>query len=208
MTREERKFQKTANEYAHRVLESIMGNLAAIEHARECNGTKDNGKPCNRGKEVRTYRKKFDAHVPSNPDVMQTVCSNCSAELVHDPATSTWQGPDKCVKVFKQHVHENPETWHDEDAARRVIEETPLSIEVRSDWHTPGEPGESAEYNILLGTGGPACRIIGSLNGHSEPEDARFEYQDWFKPWTTANNLSREEEDALLEFARSFYFGQ
>ena len=202
----EKPFQKVANEYAHRVIASIIDDLAAYEHSKECDGTKDNGKPCKRGSETRTYRQKFDAHVPSNGEVYHTPgiekpCANCGAELAHDP-------PEKCVKVTRQMKHNNSEAWHDQEAAQRTIDETPLSLEVRSDWHSVGESGEPSEYCILLSTGGPAARIVGALNGHCEPTDARFEYQDWFKPWTAANDLSREEEDALLQFAGNFYFGQ
>lgn len=100
----------------------------------------------------------------------------------------------------------------DDDAVRedaeRTIHEGPLSVEVRSDWHIPGaEDSRAGEYNILLGTGGPASRIIGTLSEYGEPESAHFEYQDWFKPWTRAR-LSGEEEDVLLKYAQCFYFGE
>ena len=106
----------------------------------------------------------------------------------------------------KQQRHEEPEAWHDEDAARRHIEEAPLSIEVRSGWHTPNDQAEATEYNILLGTGGPASRIIGDLE-NGQPTSARFEYQDWFKPWTEAQTTS-EENSTMLEWAQIFYFGE
>jgi hypothetical protein len=109
--------------------------------------------------------------------------------------------------------------YHDADAAREAIEESPLSIEVRSDWHTLHESfnGEPSEYRILLTTGGPACRIIGELDQYGEPETARLEYQDWGTPWTqfslfsvihndTLNELKRLES-ALLTYARQFYYG-
>ena len=46
--------------------------------------------------------------------------------------------------------------YHDSEEARQAIQEDPLSVEVRSGWHAPGENSEPDEYNILLGTGGPA----------------------------------------------------
>lgn len=102
---------------------------------------------------------------------------------------------------------EDPEAWHDEERARRWIEESPLSVEVRSGWYSPGgEPGEPEEYAILLGTGGPAARIRGELDSSGYPETAVFEYQDWFKPWTPAR-LDADEESTLLQWARTFYFG-
>src|SRR3989304_3914771 len=67
--------------------------------------------------------------------------------------------------------------------AREAIEEDPLSVEVRSDWHEPGGDSDPGEYCILLCTGGPAVRIIGRLDTHSEPPSARLQYQDWGTPW-------------------------
>ena len=80
-------------------------------------------------------------------------------------------------------------------------------MEVRGDWHTPGseDGSEATEYCILLGTGGPAARIVGDLN-QGQPDSAHFDYQDWFKPWTRAR-LSGEEENVLLKYAQNFYFG-
>lgn len=95
----------------------------------------------------------------------------------------------------------------DEDDAQRAIDEYPLSVLTRSGWRNPGTTNEpDAEFEILLGTGGPASRIIGKLNEYAEPDSAYFEYQDWFQPWTQAR-LSGEQTDTLLEFARQFYFG-
>jgi hypothetical protein len=94
----------------------------------------------------------------------------------------------------------------DEDDARQRIEEDALSVEVRSDWHTPGGDADAAEYQILLCTGGPACRIIGELDGYGQPNTARIEHQDWFKPWTNYP-LTAEEQETVLEYARCFYFG-
>lgn len=88
------------------------------------------------------------------------------------------------------------------------IQEDPLSIEVRSDWHSIGDSdNKPTEYNILLTTGGPAARIIGELDEYQQPKTARFEYQDWFRPWTEVRTT--EEQDAImLEYANHFYFGE
>jgi len=100
-----------------------------------------------------------------------------------------------------------------QDPQGRIYED-PLSIEVRSDWHTlctgglhnPGI-GNATEYRILLCTGGPAVRIIGELDDHQQPETARIEYQDWFTPWIRYADTTDEEDKALLTYARQFYFG-
>jgi hypothetical protein len=92
-----------------------------------------------------------------------------------------------------------------EDDARQLIDEDPLSVQVREDWHSPGEPGEIDEYNILLATGGPAVRIVGTLGQFNEPATARLEVQDWFTPWT---EYRQTEESVLLAYVSCFYFGE
>lgn len=98
----------------------------------------------------------------------------------------------------------------DSDDARQRIEEDALSVEVRSDWYTPGNlAGMSpAEYRILLCTGGPAVQIVGQLSEHGEPETATLQHQDWFKPWTDWSGNSHETEQTLIAYARCFYFGE
>lgn len=59
------------------------------------------------------------------------------------------------------------------ESARVRIHEDALSVRVRSDWEDPSQfmrMVAPAEYEILLCTGGPACRIIGELSEHGEPE--------------------------------------
>lgn len=102
------------------------------------------------------------------------------------------------------------EHLEDEEQRERIGSEDALEVCVRSDWHTPGDDSASkpTEYFILLGTGGPATRIIGELDQWCQPTTARYEHQDWFKPWTAANDLSNEEEATLLQYAQQFYFGE
>lgn len=109
-------------------------------------------------------------------------------------------------KVGDKATEEDREQYHDEDEARQLIDEDPLSVEVRSDWGEPGSNLEPAEYNILLCTGGPACRIIGKLGQHQEPETAALEYQDWSTPWER-HRTTTEEDEALLTYAQQFCFG-
>ena len=97
----------------------------------------------------------------------------------------------------------------DEDEARQRIEEDALSVEVRSDWHTPGSSDEDrkpAQFCILLCTGGPACRIMGELDENLEPHRAWLEHQDWGTPWTQYYEPGIQE--TLLAYARVFYFGE
>jgi hypothetical protein len=92
----------------------------------------------------------------------------------------------------------------DEDDARQRISEDPLSVEVRSDWTSPGETLEAAEFCILLCTGGPAVRIVGELN-RGEPCRAWLEYQDWGTPWTQYFGASSA---TLCQYAAHFLFGE
>lgn len=82
----------------------------------------------------------------------------------------------------------------------QAIEEDPLSIEVRSGWHSLGEEAGDEEFCILLATGGPAVRIIGELD-RDEPTKARLEVQDWFTPWT---EYAEADESVLLDYCRVF----
>lgn len=102
---------------------------------------------------------------------------------------------------------EDREQYHDEDDARQRIDEDPLSVMVRSDWQTPGQEQEfePVEYEILLMTGGPAVRIIGSLDQHGTPDRARLQYQDWGTPWTEL--FEPRDMATLVTYANTFYFG-
>lgn len=90
----------------------------------------------------------------------------------------------------------------DEEDARQRIQEDPLSVEVRSDWASPGEELTAGEFQILLCTGGPAVRIMGELN-RGEPCRAWLEYQDWGTPWTQYFNA---KSDTLCQYASHFFF--
>jgi len=108
------------------------------------------------------------------------------------------------VKALQTAQEENDDKV---DEARERILQDPLSVEVRTGWHTPGsEDATPTEYAILLCTGGPAVRIVGDLSEYQEPESAHLEFQDWFTPWTPYL-LDAEEEADVLEYARQFYFG-
>jgi hypothetical protein len=116
---------------------------------------------------------------------------------------------------------EDRENYHDTDEAQQRIHEDALSVQVRSDWHTPNEPGgtDPAQFEILLCTGGPAVRIVGDLDQYSQPERARIEHQDWGTPWTeyrphfdpdpaTITGELNAYRETLLAYARQFWFGE
>lgn len=95
----------------------------------------------------------------------------------------------------------------DEDDARQRIEDDALSVEVRSNWETPGAEMTASEYRIVLCTGGPHCEIVGDLGRYGEPESARLLYSDWFTG-KQEYICDSDEQAALLTYARQFYFGQ
>ena len=116
---------------------------------------------------------------------------------------------------------EDRENYHDADEAQQRIQEDALSVQVRTGWHTPNEPGgnDPAEFEILLCTGGPAVRIVGDLDGYAEPYRARIEHQDWGTPWTeyrphfdpdpeTISARLNAYQETLLGYCRQFYFGE
>lgn len=92
--------------------------------------------------------------------------------------------------------------YDSQEDAEQAIQDDPLSVEVRSDWTTPGEDLTPSEFCILLCTGGPAVRIVGELSD-GEPVRAWMEYQDWGTPWSQYYDA---DSATLLDYARRFYF--
>ena len=101
---------------------------------------------------------------------------------------------------------------YETDKVRQRIYEDPLEVTgstQRADhnrFHNPDIDVEPDEYMILLCTGGPAVRITGSLDEYGEPCSAVIEHNDWFGQWKVYLPNS-DEEGAVLEYARNFYFG-
>jgi len=103
---------------------------------------------------------------------------------------------------------EEREEYHDEERAREAIQEDALEVSVRtSGWRRPGDSSEADEYRVLITWGGPACQVKGDLDEHMEPENAEIQYQDWFTEWQTLPTTA-EQDEALLTYARQFYFGE
>lgn len=104
--------------------------------------------------------------------------------------------------------------YTDADTIRERAEEAALSVEVRSDWHTPGDSDSAkpTEFLILLSTGGPALRIVGNLGNYCQPDgDFTMQHQDWGTPWTDYEPEAAKNSDwtdALDWFVNCFYFGE
>ncbi len=184
-TTEEKDFQTQANEYAKTAIGNIREMIEAMEHAAECPGEQC-CPDCNGAGYIG----------PSETRMLNPECETCKGA-----------GELPCTEG---HDSDEPESWHDEERARRRIEEDALSVEVRSDWHSPSSDDidtQDVEYCILLTTGGPAARIVGELDRYKQPSKARFEYQDWFKPWTEVYTDSADDA-VMLQYAQQFYFGE
>ena len=91
-----------------------------------------------------------------------------------------------------------------EDAEQRIHAD-PLSIELTGTWSL-GETPVADRAVILLGTGGPAVRLVCELDAHLEPHRAWIEAQDWGTPWTAVHG--GVDSDALLTYCQQFYFGE
>ena len=123
-----------------------------------------------------------------------------------DQARLQYESIAEMVAACKQAENDN----NDEalEQARERIQEDPLSVQVRCPWQSVGEENvKPDQYNILLCTGGPAVRIIGTLTEYLEPDSARIQYQDWGTPWTDYP-LTSEQEAVVLEYAQHFYYGE
>lgn len=91
----------------------------------------------------------------------------------------------------------------EEDAQER-IQQDPLSVEVRSDWVTPGEDMTAGEFRIVLCTGGPHVELVGDLDDYKEPSRVRVLYKDWGE----SGELFDFDRDTVLTYCRQFYFGE
>lgn len=74
------------------------------------------------------------------------------------------------------------------DEAREELQEQPLSFQKLATYHV----AEEIEWEILLGTGGPADRIVVRTDLAGNIESAEYQFQNWFEPWTVAENQDSE----------------
>ena len=76
-----------------------------------------------------------------------------------------------------------------------IIQDDPLSVT------------KSNGYEVLLCTGGPAVRIVGDLNKWNEPASVELQAQGWSIPWEAVPTTT-EEDEAMLTYVHTFYFGE
>ena len=78
--------------------------------------------------------------------------TNQENDRAKDQAKAQFDSIREMVKALRDAQDTNDDGAIDD--ARLAIEEDPLSVQVRSGWHSPGEKAESEEFEILLCTGG------------------------------------------------------
>jgi hypothetical protein len=135
-------------------------------------------------------------------------------------AVETWLSAYSRVRELVEELREAGDDDDKRETAQTAIQEDPLEVTVRSGWRAPGADRDARpeEFRILISTGGPASRIVGTLDAFGQPETARLEMQDWGTPWedvsrhVAASAWTLEEwqaiEPTLLAYAREFYFGE
>ena len=118
-----------------------------------------------------------------------------------DPKELSWDGRRFLIEEMDWAF--DPDRESTAEAIRERVQEDPLEVQIREDWHALDEVADAAEYMILISTGGPALRLIGRLKGF-EPESARLQHQDWGTSWTEC--FPEQSSDALIWYASQFYY--
>ena len=128
------------------------------------------------------------------------------AEYKNSPALMDASDKQRHVEIAGElaELEEAAGECKDREEAEQRIQEDPLSIELSGTWSLNETPTADKAI-ILLGTGGPATRIVCELDGNMEPHRAWIQAQDWFQPWT---DYVGSDSDTLLSYCRCFYFGE
>jgi hypothetical protein len=115
---------------------------------------------------------------------------------------------DNIVKLIADLTDaEESRSWSDYDAATEAIQDDALEIQVRSGWTNLGEKLKREEFYILLCTGGPAVRILGSFDRFNSLTDCKLQYQDWGTGWINFYDTTTEEDDAIEQYCSHFFPG-
>lgn len=112
-------------------------------------------------------------------------------------------GKSAYASIVEMVSHLDDENEERQEGARTAIEEDALEL-VLTGRGNPTDGLTADGFELLLATGGPAVRIVGTLDQYLEPDSARLEVQDWFIPWTEY----RCDPEPLLAYARCFYYGE
>lgn len=120
-------------------------------------------------------------------------------------AEDDWQDWETEYDLELIELQETADDCENREDAQERLYESPLSVQVRSDWEDPGAELTAYEFEILLCTGGPAVRIRGELDEHMQPDRAWMEFQGWGSPWCQYFDA---DQAALLAFCSNLSFGE
>jgi hypothetical protein len=126
-------------------------------------------------------------------------------EPLTEPLTESWAQASSDEAEELVELEATAADCESREEAEQRIHEDPLSIELTGTWSINEEPKADKAY-ILLGTGGPATRIVVELTEHMEPGRAYIQAQDWGTPWTDCPDVI--DQDTLLTYCQQFYFGE
>ena len=112
---------------------------------------------------------------------------------------------DRRYMVRELSWNDDPDPDSIREKIEQLVDEDPLSVEVRSGWTSLNEAMEPEEFSILLCTGGPAVRLRGALC-RGEVVRCWLEHQDWFTAWHGLS--SSGSSDALVWYAERFWWGE
>ena len=101
------------------------------------------------------------------------------------------QGDMECIKELLDRLASSGISDTEADLINDEINQYPLEVK------------KTQSYELLLGTGGPATRIVGKINEYGEPVTAELQGQDWGTQWERTEG---QDEETLLQFAQHFYF--
>lgn len=104
---------------------------------------------------------------------------------------------------FDDEMRELIERVNDDDESLERLQEMPLSFSKMLTNHRD----ETITWEILLGTGGPADRVLVTTDERGVVESAVWEFQDWFEPWTAAENQDAELVQRFAEIV-GYYEGE
>ncbi len=111
-------------------------------------------------------------------------------------------------QVAKMSAADDAEDYDAAEEVRSEIMESPLSVQVRTGWFSPGQQADACaeEFEVLLTTGGPALRLVGDLD-RDTASNARLEWQEWGTPWTEYRT-TEEDDEAISTWLACMYFGE
>lgn len=81
-----------------------------------------------------------------------------------------------------------------------------LELKFGAVFHAGDTDRQPQRFWALIGTGGPAMRIVGEINQFGEPEECRLEVQDWGQPWTDFGTAAQIDLDSWAQNVAGVYW--